>query len=83
MKFQTNAQLVRSISCATGNIRNMTCYTYPVTNILRTISDDYSLALFNAVAMGNHDVNSLKATSNLSTKQYYSRIAALSKSYVT
>ena len=60
----------------------MTSYTYSVASVLRTISDDYALALFNAVAMGNHNVDSLKATSNLSTKQYYSRMAALSKSYL-
>lgn len=46
--------------------------------ILKTLSDDKALVLFNNVAVSDsYDSNSLLKVMNMSTKQYYSRISGL------
>ena len=52
-----------------------------ITTILKAISDDKALALFNSIAILGEDngcIPSIKEM-NLTTKQYYSRIAGLTK----
>jgi hypothetical protein len=48
-----------------------------ITNILKKISDDKSLTLFNSIAVSNGDKYIPLKEMNLSTKQYYSRISGL------
>ena len=48
-----------------------------ITNILKKISDDKSLTLFNSIAVSNGDKYIPLKEMNLSTKQYYSRVSGL------
>jgi hypothetical protein len=48
-----------------------------ITNILKKISDDKSLTLFNSIAVSNGDKYIPLKEMNLSAKQYYSRISGL------
>ena len=48
-----------------------------VENILRTLSVDKSLALFNTIALGSSASHVLRSRLNLTRKQYYSRMSAL------
>jgi hypothetical protein len=48
-----------------------------ITNILKKISDDKSLTLFNGIAVSNGDRCIQLKEMNLSTKQYYSRVSGL------
>ena len=52
-----------------------------ITNILKAISDDKALALFNSVAILGEDNGRIPSIREmkLTTKQYYSRIAGLTK----
>ena len=52
-----------------------------VSNILRAISDDKSIVLFNTIALasGDRDSDILKSSLKLTRKQYYSRISVLIK----
>jgi predicted transcriptional regulator len=47
--------------------------------VLRTISDDKSLELFKTIAHGIIDSETLKNKTKLTRKQYYSRLARMSK----
>jgi tetratricopeptide (TPR) repeat protein len=53
--------------------------TATVTDVLKTISDDKSLVLFNTIALSNGDVDICISTLELTRKQYYSRLSALLK----
>src|SRR4029453_9314514 len=63
-----------------SNITKNTRYTqrFPmITEVLKKISDDKALTLFNSIAVSNGDkYNSVKEM-NLTPKQYYSRISGL------
>jgi predicted transcriptional regulator len=49
-----------------------------ITDILKKISDDKALTLFNSIAVSNkHRDIHLRREMNLSTKQYYSRLSGL------
>ena len=48
-----------------------------VSDVLKTISDDKALTLFNSIAVSNGDRYLPLKEMNLTTKQYYSRIAGL------
>ena len=50
-----------------------------VAEILKTIADDKSLALFNTIALSNGDSDFCLSALKLTRKQFYSRIAALLK----
>jgi predicted transcriptional regulator len=50
-----------------------------VENILRVLSVDRSLSLFEIVAVGNSASNVLRSRLDLTRKQYYSRLSALLK----
>jgi hypothetical protein len=56
---------------------NSTQLVPSITNILKKISDDKSLTLFNSIAVSNGDKYIPLKEMNLSTKQYYSRISGL------
>src|SRR5919198_5183197 len=47
--------------------------------ILRTIADDKSLELFKTIAQGTIDSENLKTKTKLTRKQYYSRLARMTK----
>lgn len=51
--------------------------TPPITSILKRISDDKALVLFNSIAVSNGNAHISLRQINLSTKQYYSRISGL------
>jgi hypothetical protein len=53
--------------------------TATVTDVLKTISDDKSLVLFNAIALSNGDTDICISALELTRKQYYSRLSALLK----
>jgi predicted transcriptional regulator len=48
-----------------------------ITDVLKKISDDKSLTLFNSIAVSNGDRNINLREMNLSEKQYYSRLSGL------
>jgi predicted transcriptional regulator len=48
-----------------------------ITDILKKISDDKSLTLFNRIAVSDGDTYILLKEMNLTTKQYYSRVSGL------
>ena len=48
-----------------------------ITDVLRKVSDDKSLTLFNSIALSNGDKYIPFKEMNLTTKQYYSRISGL------
>ena len=50
-----------------------------VADVLKTIADDKSLVLFNAIALSDSDSDILISTLHLTRKQYYSRLSALLK----
>ena len=63
-----------------SNITKDTIYTqrFPsITDVLKKISDDKSLTLFNSIAVSNGDKYISLKEMNLTTKQYYSRISGL------
>jgi len=48
-----------------------------ISDVLRAISDDKSLVLFNTIALANGDSTILISSLNLTRKQYYSRLSDL------
>src|SRR5215467_13403469 len=48
-----------------------------VADVLKTIAEDKSLVLFNAIAFSNSDSDILISTLHLTRKQYYARLSAL------
>jgi len=48
-----------------------------ITSILKKISDDKALTLFNSIAVSNGDTYIPLKEMNLTTKQYYSRVSGL------
>src|SRR5215472_12492992 len=50
-----------------------------VADVLKTIAEDKSLVLFNAIALSNNNSDILIRTLHLSRKQYYARLSALLK----
>jgi hypothetical protein len=46
-------------------------------SVIKAISDDKSLALFNTIALASGDGDALKTTLKLTRRQYYSRMAGL------
>jgi hypothetical protein len=48
-----------------------------IVDVIRAISDDKSLALFNTIALASGNANTLKTTLKLTRRQYYSRMARL------
>ena len=53
-----------------------------IADIHKALSNDPAVSLFRSIAIGNYDPELLKSDLNLSSKQYYSRLAALSKCYL-
>ena len=51
--------------------------TPSITDVLKKISDDKTLTLFNSIAVSNEDGNIRLREMNLSKKQYYSRLSGL------
>jgi hypothetical protein len=63
-----------------SNITKDTIYTqrFPsIADVLKKISDDKTLTLFNTIAVSNGDKYISLKEMNLTTKQYYSRISGL------
>jgi hypothetical protein len=56
---------------------NITQRVTSVSDVLKKISDDKALTLFNSIAVSNGDRYIPLKEMNLTTKQYYSRIAGL------
>ena len=56
---------------------NITQRVPSVSDVLKKISDDKALTLFNSIAVSNGDRYLSLKEMNLTTKQYYSRIAGL------
>ena len=56
---------------------NITQRVPSVSDVLKKISDDKALTLFNSIAVSNGDRYLPLKEMNLTTKQYYSRITAL------
>ena len=56
---------------------NITQSVPSISDVLKKISDDKSLTLFNSIAVSNGDRYLPLKEMNLTTKQYYSRIAGL------
>jgi hypothetical protein len=56
---------------------NTTQWVPSVSGVLKKISDDKALTLFNSIAVSNGDRYLPLKEMNLTTKQYYSRIAGL------
>ena len=56
---------------------NITQMVPSVSDVLKKISDDKALTLFNSIAVSNGDRYLPLKEMNLTTKQYYSRIAGL------
>src|SRR5215469_5955145 len=50
-----------------------------VADVLKTIAEDKSLVLFNAIALSNSDSDILISTLHLTRKQFYTRLSALQK----
>src|SRR5215831_20586288 len=50
-----------------------------VSDVLKTIAEDKSLVLFNAIALSNSDSDILISSLHLTRKQYYARLSALLK----
>src|SRR5215472_16582857 len=50
-----------------------------VADVLKTIAEDKSLVLFNAIALSDSDSDILISTLHLTRKQYYTRLSALLK----
>lgn len=50
-----------------------------ISEVLKAISDDKALTLFNTVALSSGKTNMLLSTLNLTRKQYYSKMERLSK----
>jgi len=50
-----------------------------VADVLKTIAEDKSLVLFNAIALSNSDSDILISKLHLTRKQYYARLSALLK----
>ncbi|HEU4823825.1 MAG TPA: hypothetical protein VFS97_10415 [Nitrososphaeraceae archaeon] len=48
-----------------------------ITDVLKNISDDKALTIFNSIAVSRGDRNICLREMNLSTKQYYSRLSGL------
>ena len=48
-----------------------------ITDILKKISDDKTMTLFNTIAVSHADGNTRLREMNLSKKQYYSRLSSL------
>ena len=62
------------------NITKNTIYTQrppSITDVLKKISDDKTLTLFNTIAVSNGDKYIPLKEMNLTTKQYYSRLSGL------
>lgn len=53
-----------------------------LTDIHKALSNDQAMSLFRSIATGKYESDFLKTDLNLSPKQYYSRLAALSKCYL-
>jgi hypothetical protein len=65
-----------------SNITKDTIYTQrppSITDVLKKISDDKTLILFNSIAVSNGDKYIPLKVMNLTTKQYYSRVSGLLK----
>jgi hypothetical protein len=58
-------------------MENLTNTAPSITSILKKISDDKALTLFNSIAVSNGDKYIPLKEMNLTTKQYYSRISGL------
>jgi hypothetical protein len=58
-------------------MENLTNTAPSITSILKKISDDKALTLFNSIAVSNGDKYIPLKEINLTTKQYYSRISGL------
>ena len=52
-------------------------FTPSITDVLKKISDDKTLTLFNSIVVSNEDGNILLREMNLSKKQFYSRLSGL------
>jgi hypothetical protein len=50
-----------------------------VPSVLRTVSDPISIELFKAIAAGGSDGSTLRTSTKLSRRQYYSRLSAFMK----
>jgi len=48
-----------------------------IVDVIKAISDDKSLVLFNTIALASGNADTLKTTLKLTRKQYYSRMAGL------
>jgi hypothetical protein len=48
-----------------------------ITDVIKAISDDKSLVLFNTIALASGDSDILKTTLKLTRRQYYSRMSGL------
>jgi predicted transcriptional regulator len=59
------------------NVSNATQMVPMITDILKKISDDKTLTLFDSIAVSNGDKYIPLKEMNLSTKQYYSRVSGL------
>jgi hypothetical protein len=53
---------------------------HDVASVLKSLSNDYALSLFRAIATGRREPDELRTELKLTPKQYYSRINTLSKS---
>ncbi len=54
--------------------------TQTAPSVLRVIADEKSWQLFRNIAQGTFDSKSLKSTSKLTRKQYYSRLSRMTRS---
>ena len=54
--------------------------TQTAPSVLRVIADEKSWQLFRNIAQGTFDSKSLKSTSKLTRKQYYSRLSKMTRS---
>ena len=61
---------------------NITQRVPSVSDVLKKISDDKALTLFNSIAVSNGDRYLPLKEMNLTTKQYYSRISGLDKCWL-
>jgi hypothetical protein len=58
-------------------LSNITQRIPSITDVIKKISDDKALTLFNSIAVSNGDKYIPSKEMNLTTKQYYSRISGL------
>jgi hypothetical protein len=72
----SDGQIVHRISTK-GDIMTMVPSHLSVENILRALSADKSLVLFNTIALSNSESQILMSRLGLTRKQYYSRLSAL------